>query len=207
VSDFPSEFTQQTTPFDESLFSEPDIELIHNLNEMGYEVHFGLTPGYADDISKMCLQPSIREYCPNDSGRRFTDLKATERWLSKGRAAFLLLKKEAGDLRLSGYGWSGLEKNSRVMSGETTFALRIGEADQGKRLATPFCRLILAGTAAIYEAKEMWLETWSSDAAAVHIYHKIGFVDVGQVNDKRPTLSGQSVVDTRLYMSLPSDRL
>jgi ribosomal protein S18 acetylase RimI-like enzyme len=208
MSDFPISFAPQTVALDKTLFSESDQKLIDHLAELGYEIHSGLTTSYADDISKMCLQPSIKEYCPNDSGRRFTDQEATENWLSKGRAAFLLLKKEANhELSLSGYGWAGLEKSTHVMSGETTFALRVGEADQGKGLATPYCRLILAGAAAIYEAKNMWLETWSSDSAAVHIYHKLGFVDEDQVDDMRPTSSGQTVPDTRLYMYLANDKL
>jgi ribosomal protein S18 acetylase RimI-like enzyme len=53
----------------------------------------------------------------------------------------------------------------------------------------------------------MWLETWASDGAAVHIYHKLGFEDVDSQVDQRPTAGGQTVADTRLYMSLPNELL
>ena len=207
MKDFPTGFAAQTTPLDESIFSQADAELISLLKEKGYEVHTGLTTAYADDIARMCLEPSIKEYCPNDSGRRFTDRAAAEKWLAKGRVAFLLLKKENNELSLSGYGWAGVETSPHVPGGEITFALRVGEAGQGQGLATPFSRLVIAATATIYVARNFWLETWASNGGAVHIYHKLGFVDVDQTSNDRPTADGQTVADTRLYMSLANDRL
>ncbi len=85
--------------------------------------------------------------------------------------------------------------------------MRVGEASQGQGLATPFSRLILAGSATLYGSQDMWLETWASDGAAVHIYHKLGFEDVDSQVDQRPTAGGQTVADTRLYMSLPNELL
>lgn len=205
---FPDTFDVATRPLTAADLSGADAALVQQLAEKGYEVHTGLTTDFADDIARMCLQPSIKEYCPNDSGRRFTDRQATESWLAKGRAAFLLLKREAdGTLSLAGYGWAGTEASPHVPEGQTTFALRVGEASQGQGLATPFCRLILAGSAGLYGSQNMWLETWASDGAAVHIYHKLGFEDVDSQADQRPTSSGQTVADTRLYMSLPNELL
>jgi ribosomal protein S18 acetylase RimI-like enzyme len=94
-----------------------------------------------------------------------------------------------------------------VPGGETTFAIRVGEAGQGQGLATPFAWLIVVGAAQVYEARKFWLETWQSNEGAVHIYHKIGFVDVDSQNDTRPTTAGGEVPDTRLYMSLSDDKL
>jgi ribosomal protein S18 acetylase RimI-like enzyme len=205
--DFPTAFASETLPLDTSLFNKTDVELIERLAEKGYEIHTGLTPAYADDIAQMCLQPSIKEYCPNDYGKRFANLDATEQWLAKGRLTFLLLKKQGEEYSLTGYGWSGLETSEHAPGGESTFALRIGEAGQGQGLATPFARLIVAGTAAIYDVKNMWLETWASNGGAVHIYHKLGFKDVAQVDGIRPTADGRTVKDTRLYMTLSNDLL
>ncbi len=202
---FPITFSDTTMPLTEAMFGDAGADLVRQLSAKGYEVHTGLTPKFADDIAKMCLQPSIKEYCPNDAGRRFANRAATEHWLGKGRCAFLLLKRETGNnLSLAGYGWAGLETNSHIPGGESTFALRIGEDDQGQGLATPFARLIVAGTAKLFGSKNMWLETWASDGAAVHIYHKLGFEDVDQEPGERPTASGETVTDTRLYMSLPN---
>ncbi len=207
MKDFPVTYDRRASELDASLFKQDDASLIRQLKEKGYEIRHGLTPDYADDISKMCLQSSIKEYCPNDSARRFINQAATQQWLSKGRAAFLLLKREGDVLNLAGYGWSGVEASDHVADSEVTFAIRIGEGSQGQGLAEPFSRLIIAATVLIYEAKNIWLETWLSDGAAVHIYHKIGFVDVDQVEDNRPTADGRNVPDTRLYMSLSNDLL
>jgi RimJ/RimL family protein N-acetyltransferase len=203
MNNFPTRFDHATEPLNPREFNNGTyVAAIANLADKGYEVHIGLTPEYADAISKMCLESSIREYCPNDAGGRFSDRAATERWLSKGRATFLLLKKDDG-LRLAGYGWAGGSTSSHVPGGQTTFAIRIGQADQGQGLATPYAQLIVGGAAIVYGAKDFWLETWASDAAAVHVYHKIGFIDVDQAAAGRPSAGGETVPDTRLYMSLP----
>jgi ribosomal protein S18 acetylase RimI-like enzyme len=205
MNNFPVTIVDNTTPLDESMLKESDQDLIGLLSGKGYEVHSGLDFKYAEDISKMCLQQSIREYCPNDSLRRFINIDSTKAWIAKGRAVYLLIKKE--DASLAGYGWSGTEVSDHVLGGQVTFALRVGEGAQGQGLATPFSRLIISATARMFEAQNFWLETWSSDGAAVHIYHKLGFSDVDQLEDNRPTADGQTVPDTRLYMSLPNDVL
>jgi ribosomal protein S18 acetylase RimI-like enzyme len=125
---------------------------------------------------------------------------ATEQWLTKQRAVFLLMDQGG---QLAGYGWVGASESELVPGGETTFALRIGEAGQGQGLATPYTQAMLTGAAALFGAKQFWLETWASNQGAVHVYHKVGFVDVAQVSGERPTTSGGMVADTRLYMSLP----
>jgi ribosomal protein S18 acetylase RimI-like enzyme len=205
---FPDTFSESTQSVPEASLGDKGLEAIQKLAERGYEVHAGLTPEFAQAISAMALEPSIREYCPKDSGERFADQASTERWLSKKRGTFLLLKRaDDGSLSLVGYGWVGAGSNSRIPGGETTFALRVGEAGQGQGLATPFSWLIVAASAALYGAKNMWLETWLSNGGAVHIYHKIGFVDVAEQPDKRSVPGGEAVDDTRVYMSLPNELL
>lgn len=188
---FPTTFAEATQPL-------PNDELAAKR----YEVHLGLTRAYAEAIIAMALEPAIREYCPNDSASRFANLAATEQWLSKGRAVFLLLKRTDDGLQLAGYGWVGDGTSSHVPGGQTTFAIRIGEAGQGQGLATPYMRAILTAAVTIYGAQKLWLETWQSNGAAVHVYHKLGFVDVDQEPGERPTASGGTVADTRLYMQL-----
>src|SRR5579884_1049083 len=156
MSNFPVEFAERTEQLTADRLSGDDVEMLQRLSEKGYEIHTGLTQAFAEQIMEMCLQPSIKEYCPNDCGRRFKDLEAVRTWLAKGRGAILLLKNDAGNLRLAGYGWAGGELSVHVPGGETTFAIRIGEADQGQGLATPYCRLIVAGSSLIYDAKNYW---------------------------------------------------
>lgn len=179
-------------------------EAINQLAERGFEVHVGLTEAYAEAIIQMCLEPAIKEYCPNDYGQRFRDLSATRDWLSKGRAVFLLLKREGEGLKLAGYAWTGSGTSSHVAGGETTFAIRIGEIGQSQGLATPFSQAVLAASARLFDAKNVWLETWQSNGGAVHVYHKVGFIDVDQTSSQRPSANGGTVADTRLYMSLPN---
>lgn len=206
MSSFPDGFTDTTTPIDASLLNQEGKDAVAFLAERGYQVHTGLNLDYTDQIIAMALEPGIREYCPKDCTQRFADRTTTETWLSKKRAAFLLLKETDQGLELAGYGWSGSATSSKVPGGETTFAIRIGEAGQGQGLATPFARLIVQASAILYDAKDFWLETWGMNAGAVHVYHKIGFETVAEQPDKRPSSAGE-VSDIRVYMSLSNDLL
>ncbi len=207
MTDFPNKFDETTGSLPDGL-GPAGAEAAGQLADRGYEVRLGLTSEFAREISAMALEPSIREYCPRDSGERFADLESTGRWLSKGRAMFLLLKhSDSGQFKLAGYGWSGSLSSPRAPGGEVTFALRIGEAGQGQGLATPFSQLILSTTAVLYGAKNIWLETWASNGGAVHVYHKLGFTDVAEAPDQRPLPDGGTTADTRIYMSLSNDLL
>jgi phosphoglucosamine mutase len=203
---FPNTYDTDLQPMLAGRMSEAGKQAIGSLEGKGYEVHTGLTPDYADAIAAMANEPSIKEYCPNDSGSRFKNRETTAEWLSKKRATYLLLQKsENGEpLRLAGYGWVGAKHSSQVTGGETTFSLRIGEDHQGKGLASPFAVCMLSAAAATYDTPHMWLETWASNGGAVHIYHKIGFITVAEKPDARPTLGGQTVADTRLFMAQAS---
>lgn len=208
MSNFPTDFEVATEKIETSILNnQSDKDLLDYLETAGYELHRGLTTEIAEKIIEMALEPAICEYCPNDSGSRFIDLDATRQWLQKGRAVFLLMRKQDNGLELAGYGWTGKGSSKWVKDGQTTFAIRIGKAGQGQGLATPFSRLIVSASAIKYGAQDFWLETWASNAAAVHIYHKIGFVDVAQELSERPSLKEGTVSDTRLYMTLSNDKL
>ena len=199
---FPDSYVSELRPLPAEQVSEDGRAAIESLRTKGYEVQAGLTPEYADAIAVMALEPSIKEYCPNDSGSRFINRQTTAEWLSKKRATFLLLNKsDDGQFELAGYGWVGAKQNSLIPGGETTFSLRVSENHQGKGLASPFSVSMLAAATAIYGPKHMWLESWESNGGAVHIYHKIGFQDVASKQEERPTATGQMVADTRLFMT------
>lgn len=206
--DFPTAFTDNTQPLPADGLGDKGAQAVQQLAAQNYEVHIGLTKDFAQAISAMALEPNIREYCPKDSSQRFSDLQATEHWLTKGRAVFLLLKRSStGDLALAGYGWAGPGSDAHVPGGKTTFALRIGEVGQGQGLATPFAWLIVAATAALYDARDIWLETWASNGAAVHIYQKLGAQPAAEESADRPLPDGGSVADKRLYMTVPNNLL
>jgi hypothetical protein len=205
---YPTDFMSETQAFPVERLGPLGREAYQKVLDQGYDIRVGLTPELADAIAQTALEPSIREYCPNDSAERFTDRAATQRWLSKGRAAFLLVKTaEDGNLQLAGYGWVGARANSHVPGASSTFAIRIGEIGQGKGLAAPFSRIIIAGAAILYGADKLWLDAWDSNGAAVHVYHKIGAVEIDRQSTQRPRPSGETVTDTRVYMSLPDELL
>ncbi|OGL34483.1 hypothetical protein A3F65_02060 [Candidatus Saccharibacteria bacterium RIFCSPHIGHO2_12_FULL_47_16b] len=204
MSIFPTTFSKPQAV--KKTISPAADEAIDFLNERGLTVLVGVDEELAAAISKMANEQHIREYCPNDCSKRFADLEATRGWLSHRHAVFTLAKKnEDGSWRAVGYGWSGPKKVDEVPGGETTFALRIGKAGLGQHLSEPFSQVVLAATAKLYDAKNFWLETWASNAAAVHVYKKLGFKLVNQKPGKRPTADSQQVDDTRLYMFLPSN--
>jgi len=203
---FPDGFMEATQKLPEVRLGEAGTQAVQKLASQGYEVHVGLTPEFAEAVSIMAREPSIREYCPRDSGERFSDRASTERWLSKKRSMFLLLKRTDDKLSLAGYGWSGAGSSPHVPGG-ITFAIRIGKAGRGQGLSTPFSWLIVAGSAILYGARDIWLETWATNAGAVHVYHKIGFITVAEKPDERLLPDGGAVPDIRVYMSLPNELL
>jgi len=203
--EFPDRFDAAAQALPAALGQAADAAA-QKLSERGYEVRFGLTAELADQIAAMAREPSIREFCPKDCGQRFADRAATEDWLKKGRAVFVMVDKQDGSL--AGYGWAGPGSSSHAPGGHNTFAIRIGEAGQGKGLAAPFSWLIIAATAVMFGAKDFWLETWASNGGAVHIYHKIGFVTVDEQADSRPTTKQtEAIADTRVYMTLDNGLL
>ena len=203
--DIPSKLSDKLEPLPIDQLDGRSQEAAIKLGSQGYEVMVGLTPEYAQQIMKMCQEPAIREYCPMDSIKRFKDLEATEQWLAKKpRAIFLLLKKTDNGLVLAGYAWTGRSTSEQVPGGQTTFALRVGEIGHGQGLAAPFSWLTITASAKLYDIADFWLETWESNGAAVHIYHKLGFEDVAKMPGQRKRLDSEPVDDTRIYMRLPS---
>lgn len=197
----PTTFATEPEVLDGGLGDEGDLAL-RELKSRGYVVLAGLSKDHAKDIGKMAKQPHIREYCPNDcSSYRFADEQSTKKWLAAGRAVFILAKQQAGKLEPVGYGWAGRKKTDEVPGGETTFALRIGQAGLGQGLSEPFSIILLAAATKLYGADKIWLETWASNEGAVHVYKKLGFKLVKQKNGHRPTLSGEKVDDSRMFMA------
>ena len=206
----PTTVTDQAINLPIESIAAKDRDMIDRLFAGGYQVQIGLTPQILQSIIAMAQEPAIKEFCPNDFGKRFANAEAAELWVTKGRAVFALLATDAnGGLRLAGYGWVGRENSEAVPSGRSTFALRISQADQGKGLAAPFAWSIIAGGTLLYGLKDFWLETWGSNGGAVHNYEKIGFEAINEKLDERPTLQADVgiVYDNRIYMILPNEQL
>lgn len=192
---------------DTSLLSPIGKDYYQKVVDAGFDINYELTGDAANQIIQLSLEPAIKEFCPNDSGTRFKDLEAVKEWISKGRIVVLLTKVLNDRTQVVGYGWVGEGESEKVDNGKATFAIRIGEAGQGQGLGTPFASLIVEVAASVYGVKNIWLETWQSNAGAVHIYHKIGFEDVANEPSFRKTADGHEVEDVRIYMNLPNEKL
>jgi GNAT superfamily N-acetyltransferase len=137
-------------------------------------------------------------------------MPAVEAWLSRQRLTFLLFKREVdGGLSPAGYGWIGIKDSSHVPNGQATFSLRVSEKHSGKGLAAPFSTVAIMASAAVFGVHGIWLEAWTSNGAAVHIYHKVGFVDVDAISEERSTTleGGGTIQDERLFMRFPNELL
>lgn len=218
---FPNAFVDKVQPLEQGIGERGDASLAA-LQARGYVVTTGLTRYFAGAISIMGQQHHIREYCPRDpTPTRFGTEESTERWLKKGggRAMFLLLNQvmkedEVVGHQLAGYGWTGVEKCAVLPDSPITSAYRLGANALGKGLAGDFVQAVVSGTNALYAPGEgIGLETWKSNHAA-GLYPKVGFVlqpDPNEAPELRPTLDpsvpGGMVMDTRLYMSYPTELL
>lgn len=201
MKSFPTDFTVQPKPLNAD-YDEQTNSAIETLAEKGLVVLLGLSPELLGQISKLALQPHIREYCPRDcSAERFGDRESAQKWLSRGHALFLLAKKHTDGWQVIGYGWSGPKTVEEVPGGQVTFALRLGQDGLGQKLSVPFSQAIIGATVALFDASGLWLETWSSNAGAVHVYKELGFKKVAQKDSKRPTVDSGDVDDTRLFMT------
>lgn len=188
---------------DHSQLSSLGSESLETLRAQGFKLKIGATESTQHQLKALSKEPAIREYCPNDLGRRFGDEEMFKKWLGKGRVLVTLC---AGD-QIVGYGWTGEGKSNKISEGSNTFAIRLGISASGKGLATPFARLIIEFSNLIFGLDNFWLETWQSNGGAVHIYHKIGFEDVTTEESKRKTADGSEVDDVRIYMRLPNEKL
>lgn len=200
MSNYPVRFTNTPQRLSAAQLSEVGQSALADLAAKGYYIQLGLTRSNVTALQTLSLQPSIREYCPNDCTKRFHDEATTADWLGKGRAAILLVQADTGEI--AGYGWVGDGTSEHVPGGTETFAIRLSEAHQGKGLATPYNQVIVDVARQLYGSEHMWGEAWQSNAAAVHIYQKIGFVIIGSEPTTRPTAAGGTTQDTRLYMIL-----
>lgn len=199
---FPIGFTDEVEVLGAD-YDEPTNSAIDDLAERGFIILHGLSTELQPQIYAMAREKHIREYCPRDcTEERFGTIESTAKWLSTGHAFFMLAKKTDNGFKVVGYGWSAPKETEKVPGGRTTFAVRLGEDGLGQRLSLPFCKVIIGATAGIYGVDSFWLETWASNAGAVHLYGELGFKKVEEVKSLRPTVDGPDIPDTRLFMSL-----
>jgi RimJ/RimL family protein N-acetyltransferase len=173
---------------------------LQTLAEKGFYVQLGITAEDVAALQALSHQTSILKYCPRDCTERFKDEPTVRHWLLKERLVFLL--KEKSTERLAGIAWTGPGTSPHIPEGKLTGGLRLSETFQGLGLATPFLKVVLEHTKNEYSRERLWFECWASNAGAVHVYQKLGFTQVASELSTRPTSTGSTTPDTRLYMTL-----
>lgn len=202
---FPTTYSENLIDIREFELSQSGNEAVEELARRGFYVSAGLRRTDVMDFTEIAGTDSIREYCPNDiTSSRFLDQESAQEWLKKSRGPVQL--RSIGSGVLAGYGWTGPEHSNMVPEGDTTFALRLSPDFAGNGLGLPLTQIILAGSTALYGKRNIWLETWKSNRAAVATYKHAGAVERGSKDGRRPTLHpteadiGGMREDTRLYM-------
>jgi GNAT superfamily N-acetyltransferase len=128
-------------------------------------------------------QPHIMANTPNDHLGRFADADQLENWFAGGRTVHWLLGKNAD---LAGVIWYG-EKPMKIdipNPPHHTFAIRLYQGYEGTGLARPSMRLSLgkyvANLAVNSGFSGLWLETETTNAAALHNYERFGYEEVAR---------------------------
>ncbi|MFA5004125.1 MAG: hypothetical protein WC498_02505 [Candidatus Saccharimonadales bacterium] len=212
MANFPDSFTENPTYIHPTNVRPSDAEPFAQLERRGFVVVAGLRESDVADLSAIAGQEGVREYCPNDIAKRWTDIPTTEKQLAKdgGRGVFRLESLETHET--AAFGWTGKsseDERALLPMCENTFALRINETYRGQRLGRPFSRAIVAGSVALFKAKKIGLETWGSNTPAVRSYLGAGALLVTTQYDRRLTRVPElqdadgKVRDVRLYMQYP----
>jgi hypothetical protein len=221
LSQFPTKFTDRSAKVSDlakGTLSELGQKALNRLEAKGLSLEFGLTQtdaaeikSYLDKLPQQCLH---REYAPRDQ-IRFGD---PEKWMSRGRAVFVL-KGQGGEVL--GWSWTRFGESDMAPGYGITTGLRTSVKGTGKDLIVA----TLQATRAFFEFKDnVWLETWASNERAVGAYLRTGAVLLGvQSFEKnnlgelekiaRPTVypseysvlvdGSHYIADTRLYMGYP----
>ena len=211
---FPNTFDESTHILVPTDLKASHAEHLIKLNMAGYDVVAGLRREDVPALAEIAAQEGTREYCPNDLKRRWGDEAMAEAKLAKagGSGVLRLVSQKNGNTL--GFGWTGHiddEDQEHLPMCENIFALRLHEASRGKRLGTTFSRVIVAGSMALWGARNVGLATWASNTPAVRTYLAAGAELVTTKDDVRPTiLRGPGKFqyenhrnDVRLYMQFP----
>jgi hypothetical protein len=216
MANFPNTFAEklQYLPAD---LGEDGNAARERLAEKGFVVVAGLTRHMAGAVSAAASQEHIVEVCPKDpTEKRFGTEESTEKWLGKGGGrGVMLMAKPVGKgalemamaedpvalkkLRMVAYSWEGGEKSEIIAATgtevDTTFAIRMTQEGLGHKASADFTTVTVAGSAALYGAQNVWLETYGWNIPANKAYKQAGFEQVTtpdgsplEVPTIRPTL-------------------
>src|ERR1043165_7600607 len=99
MANYPTTFSEQHVPLTGADLSRQGRESLNHLVKLGLTMVSGLMPADISEIMAIADTDEVKEFCPNDLSR-FGD---PEKWLSKGRGAFLL--RTIDTEKIVGYSW------------------------------------------------------------------------------------------------------
>lgn len=181
---------------DTQLSGNPNVELLR-LSRHNLYAAVGLSRDLQRSIASAALEPHIAEMCPNDGidianrKGRFNTRENASAWIAKGGGRGVVSISSAEDDTLLAYGWSGYDHNYEIPGADITTAYRVTEAGrkfsrqlreehawaQEYSIGQSIGQLVLGAAVMIYKApaKDISLETWSSNKAAAALYQNLGF--------------------------------
>ena len=141
------------------------------LLQAGYELRRGWDEDIAAELMELSKQQHIQNHTPNDTLKRFKDLEMANAWYAKNDRTVYTIANTA----IAGLIWFGASQ-SEYIDGDYTFAIRVYEEAQGKRLARPFMNAAHEDFRrhAAYNG-DIWLSTDINNERAIELYEKVGY--------------------------------
>lgn len=190
MTTYPTKFQSAALPLPPSVDQS-------SLQGKGLWVMQGLSNAIAEQLVLCSREPHIVEYCPNDALKRFRDIHTVAAWQSQGRFSLPLIKQTGDESQLAGFGWFGPKAEPHILDSRVTFSFRIYAKALGQGNALPYIQTMLAAHDIMYGNRNIWLEAWSDNQAAIRTYEKAGFIKVAEAPGVR---HGKKY--TRVFMSL-----
>jgi GNAT superfamily N-acetyltransferase len=151
------------------------IDNVHaeELEDKGFSVYRGWNSDVASQLVRLSLQPHILATTPNDATHRFRDVPMANRWHDKGSRSIYTLQTD----EVTGLVWYDirLRDEPELSDARYTFAIRMYEASQGKKLAHGFMQAAHHDFADRKGDPAVWLDVDLDNSAAKHLYSKFGY--------------------------------
>lgn len=184
--------------------SDKLAELIKGLDRDSYKVADSIAyvvesiktksnPELIQQLIDKSKQSNIVKYTPKDSTERFASTDHFQKWLQKGRTVHWLVGPNDDLAGIIWYGEANFPHEVKYSPApKLTFAIRLYDGYQGHGIAAPFMKQSLS----IYndQLKQqdialdgIWLQTDIDNGAAIHVYEKLGYKEIGR-DDKRVTM-------------------
>lgn len=164
MANFPTTFSEQHVPLTPADMGAQGRNSISRLESLGLQMVSGLLESDIPEILAIADTEAVKEFCPNDLSR----FGNPEKWLSKGRGAFLL--RTIDTEKIVGYSWVGMEECHELPDNPTTTAFRTTVRGTG----ADFVTATVEAARAVHDASHLGLETWASNVKAVKTYPRTG---------------------------------